>query len=56
MGGKLGSGPLSDAAFENGHAIAAGDQIRGGPLGDELAGVRVVQNDVAICREKRAIN
>ncbi|MDP9324513.1 MAG: hypothetical protein M3P13_12830 [Acidobacteriota bacterium] len=47
---------MSDAAFENGDAIAAGDQVRGHPFGDDLARVRVIQDNFAIGREKGAID
>jgi len=47
---------LSDAAFENGHAIAAVDQVRGRPFGDDLAWIRVIQDDFAIASEKGAID
>jgi hypothetical protein len=45
---------LSDAAFENGDAIADGDQVSRCLLRDDLGGVRVVQDDFAIRRETRA--
>jgi hypothetical protein len=43
---------LSDAAFENGDAIAACDQVRGHPFCDDLPRVRVIQDNFAIGREK----